>query len=142
MRSSTAAACPSGVGVNPAFAAASFGPRPLAIVAMMVSMWRLLALAAVGLLAGAITLGAIFAAREGGDRSPNGPYRGSEPPTGLRAPDFTLRDSRGRPVRMGALRGRVVILSFVDTKCKEKCPIVTSVIAAAFRRLPPAQRRR
>jgi len=111
---------------------------------MMVSMWRLLALAAVGLLSGAIALGAIFAAREGGDRSPNGPpprpYRGSEPPTGLRAPDFTLRDYRSRPVRMRTLRGRVVLLSFVDTKCKEKCPIVTSVMAAAFRRLPPAQR--
>jgi len=41
---------------------------------------------------------------------------------------------------MRTLRGRVVLLSFVDTKCKEKCPIVTSVMAAAFRRLPPAQR--
>jgi cytochrome oxidase Cu insertion factor (SCO1/SenC/PrrC family) len=105
---------------------------------------RLLVLAAVGLLAGAVALGAIFAAREGGGEPasgpPRGPYRGSEPPSGLRAPDFTLRDYRGKTVTMRALRGRVVLLSFVDSKCKEKCPIVTSVMAAALRRLSPTQR--
>jgi cytochrome oxidase Cu insertion factor (SCO1/SenC/PrrC family) len=104
---------------------------------------RLLALAAVGLLAGAVALGAIFAAHEGGGEPasgpPRGPYRGSEPPSGLRAPDFTLRDYRGKTVTMRALRGRVVLLSFVDSKCKEKCPIVTSVMAAALRRLSPKQ---
>jgi cytochrome oxidase Cu insertion factor (SCO1/SenC/PrrC family) len=105
---------------------------------------RLLALAAVGLLAGAVALGAVFAAHQGGGRAPNGPpagpYRGSEPPSGLRAPDFMLRDYRGKTVRMRALRGRVVLLSFVDSKCKEKCPIVTSVMAAALRRLSREQR--
>jgi len=34
-----------------------------------------------------------------------------------------------------------VLLSFVDTQCTEKCPIVTSVMASAYRRLTPAQRR-
>jgi cytochrome oxidase Cu insertion factor (SCO1/SenC/PrrC family) len=41
---------------------------------------------------------------------------------------------------MTALRGRVVLLSFVDSKCKDTCPIVTSVMAAALRRLSRAQR--
>jgi cytochrome oxidase Cu insertion factor (SCO1/SenC/PrrC family) len=104
----------------------------------------LVALAAVGLIAGAVALGAVFAAHQNGagpaNGPPPGPYRGSEPPAGLRAPDFTLRDYRGQTVRMRALRGRVVLLSFVDSKCKEKCPIVTSVMAASLRRLSPAQR--
>lgn len=68
---------------------------------------------------------------------PGSPYRGSIPPPGIRAPNFTLRDYRGAAVAMRSLRGRVVVLSFVDSKCTEKCPIVTSVIALALRRLPP-----
>jgi protein SCO1 len=64
------------------------------------------------------------------------PYRGSLPPPGVRAPDFTLHDYRGHSVRMSKQRGRVVLLSFVDSKCTEACPIVVSVIAAALRALP------
>ena len=72
---------------------------------------------------------------------PRSPYRGSIPPPGIRAPDFTLHDYRSAAVSMRSLRGRVVVLSFVDTKCTEKCPIVTSVIALALRRLPRPIRR-
>ena len=73
--------------------------------------------------------------------TPRSPYRGSIPPPGIRAPDFTLHEYRGAAVTMRSLRGRVVVLSFVDTKCTEKCPIVTSVIALALRRLRPRIRR-
>ncbi len=69
-------------------------------------------------------------------------YRGSIPPPGIHAPDFALRSYRGPPVRMSALRGKVVLLSFVNTKCTEQCPIVTRVMAAALRSLPPAERGR
>ena len=71
---------------------------------------------------------------------PGSPYRGSIPPPGIRAPNFTLRDYRGAAVAMRSLRGRVVVLSFVDSKCTEKCPIVTSVIAQALRRLSARER--
>ena len=71
---------------------------------------------------------------------PPSPYRGSIPPPGIRAPDFTLHDYRGAAVSIRSLRGRVVVLSFVDTKCTEKCPIVTSVIALALRRLSAQER--
>ena len=106
---------------------------------------RFLALVAVGLIAAAVALGAVVAAQRDPDEGkpsepPRGPYRGSEPPPGLHAPDFTLRDYRGRTVKMRDLRGLVVLLSFVDTKCKEKCPVVTSVMAAAVRRMSPTQR--
>lgn len=63
------------------------------------------------------------------------PYRGSTPPAGIHAPNFTLRDYRGTTVTMSRLRGRVVVLSFVDSKCKEQCPIVTNVLARAMERL-------
>lgn len=72
---------------------------------------------------------------------PPSPYRGSIPPPGIRAPDFTLRDYRGQRVTMSKLRGSVVILSFVDSKCTTKCPIVTSVIAQAMKQLPGNARR-
>jgi len=67
---------------------------------------------------------------------PLSPYRGSIPPPGIRAPDFTLRDYRGSKVTMSKLRGRVVVLSFVDSKCTQQCPIVTSVIARTMKQLP------
>jgi len=71
---------------------------------------------------------------------PPTPFVGSIPPPGIRAPEFTLHDYRGATVTMRKLRGRVVVLSFVDSKCTEKCPIVTSVIAQALRRLSARER--
>jgi protein SCO1/2 len=41
---------------------------------------------------------------------------------------------------MSKQRGRVVVLSFVDSKCKDACPIVVSVIAATLRALPATLR--
>jgi protein SCO1/2 len=70
-----------------------------------------------------------------------GPYRGSEPPRGIHAPDFALRSYTGRVVSMHELRGKVVLLSFVDSRCTDKCPIVTSVIATALTLLTSAERR-
>jgi len=88
----------------------------------------------------AAALTAAVVARDHGPAA--SPYRGTVPPPGIRAPDFTLRDYRGkRVVTMSRLRGRVVVLSFVDSKCKEQCPIVTSAIARAMERLPSATRR-
>lgn len=69
-----------------------------------------------------------------------GPYRGSEPPAGIVAAGFRLRGYRGHTVSMRAERGKVVLLSFVDSKCTESCPIVTSVIAQSYGLLPPEKR--
>lgn len=67
-------------------------------------------------------------------------YRGSIPPPGIRAPNFTLSEYRGKRVTMSKLRGRVVVLSFVDSKCTQKCPIVTSVLAQTMKQLPARAR--
>lgn len=81
---------------------------------------------------------AVLATRQNGAGTalpPPSPYRGSTPPPDIRAPDFTLRDYRGSRVTMSKLRGKVVVLSFVDSKCTQKCPIVTSVIAQTMKQL-------
>lgn len=70
------------------------------------------------------------------------PYRGSSPPRGVHAPDFSLRSYRGGRVRMRDLRGKVVLVTFLDTKCTDKCPIIASQIGAALPLLPPSARRR
>jgi len=69
------------------------------------------------------------------------PYRGSRPPRGVRAPDFELRSYQGNLVRMRDLRGKVVLVTFLDTKCTDKCPIIASQIGAALPLLPSPARR-
>ncbi len=69
------------------------------------------------------------------------PYRGSTPPRGLHAPDFSLRSFRGGLVRMRDLRGKVVLVTFLDTKCTDKCPIIATQIGSALPLLPRAARR-
>lgn len=45
------------------------------------------------------------------------------------APDFTLLDVQGRPIRLSALRGRAVLLSFIYTSCPAACPLLTQRMA-------------
>ena len=58
------------------------------------------------------------------------------------APDFTLLDQRGRRVALSSLRGRAIALLFMDSICKEACPIEGHLIAAAIRQVPAAQKPR
>jgi protein SCO1/2 len=55
-------------------------------------------------------------------------------------PQFELADHRGVPVRSAELRGRVVVLTFLDSQCTETCPILASVIARTIDRLKPSER--
>ena len=71
---------------------------------------------------------------------PSGPYRGSQPPRGVHAPDFRLRSYRGAVVRSRDLRGKVVVVSFLDTACKDKCPIIAAQIGAGTRLLTRTER--
>lgn len=45
------------------------------------------------------------------------------------ASDFTLFDATGGPVRLSALRGRVVLMSFIYTRCTAACPLLTQQMA-------------
>ena len=49
------------------------------------------------------------------------------------APVFTLRDQRGRRVSLASLRGRSVVLAFMDSLCTAECPIEARQLAAAVR---------
>jgi cytochrome oxidase Cu insertion factor (SCO1/SenC/PrrC family) len=57
-------------------------------------------------------------------------------PAGARkAPDFSLRDQAGRPISLRSLRGRPVILAFIDPVCRNLCPLEAKVlndVPAAF----------
>ncbi len=61
-------------------------------------------------------------------------------PKGQRpAPDFSLRDSGGGRFRFASLRGRPVILTFMDSQCHQECPLEGRALAAAFRMTPAAE---
>lgn len=56
-------------------------------------------------------------------------YRGSPAPVAQSMPDFVLPDQDGRLVRSADLRGKVTLLTFLDTKCTASCPIIASKVA-------------
>ncbi len=51
------------------------------------------------------------------------------------APDFTLLDTTGKPVRLSDLRGQVVLISFIYTSCPSACPLLTSRMSLLWKRL-------
>lgn len=73
--------------------------------------------------------------------SPDGPYRGSEPPGRIALPDFALRDVSGRVVAASDLRGRVALVTFLDSQCTESCPVIAWQVARAIDALEPEERR-
>lgn len=56
------------------------------------------------------------------------------------APGFALRDGTGALVSLRALRGRTVLLTFLDSQCHSSCPIVGRQLGSVLRRLAPASR--
>ena len=57
-----------------------------------------------------------------------------------RAPNISLRDQTGSVVSLASLRGRPVMLTFLDSQCKSSCPIVGRQLGSVLRRLPAAER--
>jgi len=53
------------------------------------------------------------------------------------APGFTLTDQAGRTLSLADLRGKVVILEFMDPHCTDICPIVSAEYVDAYRDLGP-----
>jgi cytochrome oxidase Cu insertion factor (SCO1/SenC/PrrC family) len=56
------------------------------------------------------------------------------------APGFTLTDQAGRTMALSALRGKVVVLQFMDPHCTDICPIVSQEFVGAYHQLGPAAR--
>ena len=53
------------------------------------------------------------------------------------APAFTLVDQHGRTVSLAGLRGRPVVLEFMDPHCVDVCPIVSQEFIDAYHDLGP-----
>ena len=103
---------------------------------------RVLLALAIGAVLGVGAAGALLASL--GGESPaagSGQYRGSEPPGGIAMSDFSLRNHDGRPVRSDDFRGRVTVLTFLDSQCTESCPIIAWTVARTIDALSPAERK-
>jgi protein SCO1/2 len=62
-------------------------------------------------------------------------FEGATMPAGVRAPNFSLRDQRGRHVTMKAYRGKPVIVTFLYSHCHDTCPIQAQQIKGALDQL-------
>jgi cytochrome oxidase Cu insertion factor (SCO1/SenC/PrrC family) len=57
-----------------------------------------------------------------------------------RAPGFTLRDVLGGRVSLASARGHVVLITFLDSRCRTLCPLIGRAIGDVQRSLPAAAR--
>lgn len=108
----------------------------------MTSRRRLILALGLLIVAGAL-VGALLATGRSGASQPElrgGPYRGSEPPPGIRIPNVTLPSYRGGSVSLRAQQGKVVVLTFLDTKCTETCPIIAALIGRTWPLLSASER--
>lgn len=101
---------------------------------LTISLLVLLALLAAG--------GALAAVLIPSDPSTANTYTGSTPPAHVSLPSFSLRNYTGERVRSSDLRGKVMLVTFLETKCTEACPIIASTIASTMRTLTAEQRER
>lgn len=53
---------------------------------------------------------------------------GGFPMTGKPAPDFNLVDQFGHPVTLSSLRGREIVLAFIDSRCRSLCPLTAEIM--------------
>lgn len=97
-----------------------------------------LAVATAAMCAVAVVIALAFAAGHRQDPaaetvSSNG-FAGAIPPK-LPVRDFALRDQDGRRISLHALRGQVVVLTFLYSTCRDTCPITAQQIRGALDQL-------
>jgi cytochrome oxidase Cu insertion factor (SCO1/SenC/PrrC family) len=63
---------------------------------------------------------------------------GGFPIRGRTAPGFRLTDQFGRAVSLSSLRGREVVLAFIDSRCETVCPLTAAILRNALGRISPA----
>jgi protein SCO1/2 len=59
-------------------------------------------------------------------------FAGALRPPGVPPMDFSLRDQDGKAVRLADYRGRVVILTFMYSSCRDTCPVQADQIRGAL----------
>ena len=100
---------------------------------------RLVLIAIAGAVPLILALAGLFLLRDADARPA---YRGSRPRGGMKAADFRLRSYTGQEVSMGALRDKVLVLTFLDAQCKESCPVIAATAPRALARLDAEDRGR
>ena len=65
---------------------------------------------------------------------------GSSAPLNFRAPAFQLTNQDGRQVSLASLRGKVVLMTFLDPVCTSDCPLIAQEFRQADRLLAGQQR--
>ena len=100
---------------------------------------RVLALAVLAVVAAAVPVGLLAFT---GDGESEDDFRGSLPPPGIELPELGFPDQDGDVVRTEDLRGKVALVTFLDTQCEESCPLIASAVADGLGRLTPEERRR
>jgi cytochrome oxidase Cu insertion factor (SCO1/SenC/PrrC family) len=58
----------------------------------------------------------------------------------LRAPAFTLRGEDGRPLSLASLRGRPVLITFIDPLCRNLCPTEAQHLTDVVRGRPAGEK--
>lgn len=61
------------------------------------------------------------------------------PMQGSLAPDFKLTDQFGQSVTLSSLRGREVVLAFIDSRCTTLCPLTAEIMYDAKAQLSAAE---
>ena len=60
---------------------------------------------------------------------------GGFPLKGRPAPDFNLTNQFGQPVTLSSLRGREIVLAFIDARCTTLCPLTAEILYNAKTKL-------
>ena len=59
-------------------------------------------------------------------------YAGATRPPDMPREDFGVRDERGRMLRLSAMRGKPVVVTFLYTTCQDTCPLTAQQIRIAL----------
>lgn len=106
-------------------------PAPLARIVAGASVWAVLSVwAAAILLVGALPM-MIAQASPDADPIIAQAIDGSAAPLDYAAPPFSLTSQDGRQVSLASLRGKVVLLTFLDPVCTSDCPVIAQEFRAA-----------
>jgi cytochrome oxidase Cu insertion factor (SCO1/SenC/PrrC family) len=140
MATSAVASGPTGPGGRERLGPGRLRPRRLS---QAIGTTSLRTIAAVGALAvavlGAVPM-AVASASTSADPIIAEALDGSSAPLNFRAPAFQLTDQEGQPVSLASLRGKVVLLTFLDPVCTSDCPLIAQEFRQADQMLGASAR--
>ena len=62
-------------------------------------------------------------------------FEGAPVPRGKTAPDFTLKTADGTALRLSAQKGKLVLITFLYTRCRDVCPLIATKLDSIARDL-------